>query len=110
MGLARLLLKVAVAVVVLLLLAVGAAYAMDMKVEATVVDKSCSPFGESTVTVRAKVLGVTHTAPVDTQVCAALQENNFVEYHLRSGRTSLYETEGGRCLYDTEHGLNGCAA
>ncbi|MEA3191404.1 MAG: hypothetical protein QOD77_1986 [Thermoplasmata archaeon] len=105
MALARLLLKVAVALVVLAIVAVATAYAIDMKVQASVVDKSCNPLGESTVTVRAKVLGVTHTAPVDTEVCATLQPDNFVEYRLRSGRTSLYEAEGGRCLFDTEHGL-----
>lgn len=105
MGVARLLLKLTVAIVVLAVVAVAYAYATDMEVEASVVDKECNPLGASTVTVRANLLGVTHTAPVDTQVCALLQAENFVEYRLRSGRTSLYESEGGRCLYDSEQGL-----
>ena len=96
--------------VALLVAAAGVAYAMDMPVEATVVRKS-SPclFDGNSVTVQTKLLGIEHTATgLPREPCLAANSGNFVKYHLRSGRTSLWVREGGPCIYDSVDGVGGC--
>jgi hypothetical protein len=98
----------ALAVAGLAALLAGGAYASDYGLEARVVDKRCAIFGPSSVSVETKLLGIGHTAPVPYETCAVLGAGNFIVYHVRSGRTSLYESEGGACLYDTVGGPRGC--
>lgn len=92
---------------------VGIAYAADAPIEATVVDKQCgggggdgggglTPFqGGDTVSVQTKLFNIDHTVEVSREVCLAVNKGNFVEYYVRSERTVLFETEGGKCLYDS---------
>jgi hypothetical protein len=97
--------------VVLLLAAVAAiAYASDAAVGARVTGKTepCRPFGGNEVTVQA-LFGITATVTgVPYTECLAVNAGNHVVYHIRSGRTSLYTEEGGRCIYDSEGGVGGC--
>lgn len=86
-------------VVVVVVLAVGA-YAVDYGVEATVTDTNCGASPPS-VEVRTKLLGTAHQVPVSPNQCLAIQRGNFVVYHVRSERATIYEREGGRCIYDS---------
>lgn len=82
-------------------------YSRDYRVDATVTDTRCE-VGE--VQVRTKAFGIDHTAKgVPSAACAQLEEGNFVQYRIRTQRTTVYDTEGGRCLYDSETGAN-CGA
>lgn len=108
MGLISLVIRIAVALVVLLAAVGGIAYATDYGVEATVVKKDCAA---GTLTVQAKLVPIQYTAKdIPFQTCAVVQNDNFVTYHVRTQRTSLYESEGGPCLYDTVGGPAGCPA
>ncbi|HET6399059.1 MAG TPA: hypothetical protein VFH47_05855 [Candidatus Thermoplasmatota archaeon] len=99
---------VLLALVGLAVLVAGTFYARDGAIEATVQDKSCSLFGPGAVTVKTKFLGIDHTVQgVAPEACATVQPGNYVEYHVRSQRTKLYDADGGRCLFDSERGL-GC--
>ncbi len=88
----------------------GYLYATDYAMEATVKEKSCAfpitlPDAQNQVAVRTKVFSIDHTVTdVSDAVCGILRPGNFVEYHIRSGRTVLYESEGGDCLWDSESG------
>jgi hypothetical protein len=110
----RLLLRLlvgAAALVAVLAAGAGLAYAMDMPVEATVVRKSepCKLVGSNSVTVQAKLLGIEHTVTgLEREPCLAVNSGNFVKYHIRSGRTSLWVREGGPCIYDSVDGVGGC--
>lgn len=92
-----------VAVLVVGVLGVGGyLYATDYKLEATVQDTDC---GRGDVDVKTKLFGLEHTVPdVPAQQCNLLAPGNFVEYRLRSERTTLYQSEGGACIYDSETG------
>jgi hypothetical protein len=87
----------------------GLAYATDYGVEATVVEHRCGAStllggsGAGEATVRAKMLPtVRHTVTdLPSQVCNALHDGNLVVYHVRSGRTMLYDHDGGPCVYDS---------
>lgn len=77
-------------------------YAIDFQVDATVQETDCDLLQ---VKVQTKLFGIDHTVtdlPADQ--CRAISPGNFVEYRLRTQRTTLYETEGGDCLYDSETG------
>lgn len=87
-------------VVVVVVLGVGA-YALDYGVEATVTNTDCGA-SPPMVEVRTKLLGTTHDVPVSSNQCFAIQRGNFVVYHIRTERATIYDREGGRCLYDTE--------
>lgn len=89
----------------------GGFYLSDSPIGATIIDKSCgtNPIGKtSEVTVRTvfPVPGITHTLEdFDNRICSGLRtgdDGNFAEYYLKSGRTILYEREGGLCLYDSD--------
>ena len=98
--------------IVAVLLALGALvvagammYAADYGLEATVQETRCLMSG-SEVDVKTKVFGIDHTVTgISPQACRLLQPGNFVEYHMRSQRTVLYQVEGGPCLWDTSKGL-----
>lgn len=115
MGVLKLVLLVLVGALAVAAIVAGGAFVSDAKVQATVVDKQCptpTPFGSATgqVTVRTKLFGIRYTVTdIASAQCALVQSNNFVEYHLRSQRTSLWQREGGSCIWDSVHGLNGCA-
>ncbi len=88
----------------------GVMYANDTAVGAKVVDKECkgsllSTQPQSSVTIETQfpVPGIVHTVEqVDNNACHSLTEGrSFIEYHIQSGRTILYESQGGKCLYDT---------
>jgi hypothetical protein len=111
MGLLGLAFKIAFVLVVLVVSVAGLLYASDFAVEATVVDKDCGPLlgDNGQVTVRTKLFGIEHTmGGLPASQCSLVQQDNFVEYRIRSGRTSLYESEGGRCIYDSVDGIGGC--
>lgn len=99
---------VAVAVGLLLLAGVAgvALYASDYGVEATVVEKDCA--GGPLIVVKLELTGGHRTVPLDNQQqCAIIEIGNFVEYHVRTGHTRVYEKEGGKCVYDSQTGI-GC--
>lgn len=101
-----------VASLLILLVVVGAAlYASDYAVEATVVEKSCvprsafNPGQAGGVAVETKLFGIRYTVQdIDATTCAAIQNGNFVLFRVRSQQTTLYETQGGPCIYDSVTG------
>jgi hypothetical protein len=107
-------LRIGLGVVVALVAFAGIVYATDYGVEATVVGKDCGagggvlPLSAPSVTVKTKVGALRHTQGLPAQQCAVVPVGGFVVYHIRSGRTSLYETEGGKCIYDSARGVGGC--
>jgi hypothetical protein len=111
-------LRVGLGLVVSLVAFAGIVYATDYGVEAVVVSKECGgsggspggpfPLAAPSVTVKTKLGGLRHTQSLPPQQCAVVQAGNYVVYHIRSGRTVLYDHEGGRCLYDSTGGLAGC--
>lgn len=91
---------------ILVLTAVGTGvylYASDYKVGATVQDTNCA---DNEVMVKTKQFAITHTVKdVPFTECSQLAPGSFVEYYVRSQRTTLYASEGGECLYDTQSGV-----
>ncbi len=90
----------------------GVGYAIDYGIGATVIERKCagggilggSPSGEATVRVKL-VPTMTHTVTeLPVPVCNALHEGNFVVYHVRTGRTVLFDSDGGACIYDSQTG------
>ncbi len=93
----------------------GILYASDFAVEATVIDKDCggsTPGGGlfgvaqsgNTITVKTKLFGIEHTLQdVPADQCFLVQRDNFVRYRIQSERTSIWEVEGGQCIWDTFH-------
>ena len=80
-------------------------YNKDFRVDATVQQTRC---GQGEVDVRTKMFGIDHTVSgLQPQQCGALSEGNFVEYRVKSKHTTIYEVEGGKCLYDSITGF-GC--
>lgn len=116
MNLGRLVVRVALGLLVALVAGGAIVYATDYGLEAEVVAKDCGattpggafPLAAPSVTVKTKLGGLRHTQGLPAQQCAVVQVGNFVVYHIRSGRTSLYESEGGACIYDSEGGVRGC--
>ncbi len=79
---------------------VGYLFATDQAVEATVTDKDCI-LGE--IAVKTKTFSIDHKVKeVPKQECAIIQVGNFVQYRLRTERTTIYASEGGACLYDSK--------
>jgi hypothetical protein len=85
-----------------LLLVIGLiAYWADYSVDATVT-KKVDTGSSCEITVKTKMLGITHTMKdLDAQTCFAVHEGNFVTYHIRSKHTTLFESQGGNCIYDS---------
>lgn len=73
----------------------------DSALEADVVEQRCSPVGESAVVVQTRLFGIRHAAPVSFTECQLVDVGYFVLYHVRSGHTVVYDSEGGRCIYDS---------
>lgn len=102
----------------ILLLVAGSLYLNDYGLEATVVEKSCTPPGPfgtggkaGSVTVETKLFAIRHTVQdIDATACAAIQPGNFVIYHIRTGATYLFESQGGECLYPPEAAAAGTCA
>ena len=87
-----------------LLLAALAAYTADAGFDAHVRSTHCDARG-STVNVETRWLGVDHAVRgVPYMTCLALHPGNVVTYHIRTGRTILYASDGGDCVWDTAHG------
>jgi hypothetical protein len=107
-GLIGKLIGIAIILILLVVVVGGFAYATDYKLEATVIDKDCSP-SVLEVNVKTKVGGIKHAVKVTQDKCGIIEESNFVEYYLRSERTTIYHNEGGTCIYDTKSGP-GCFA
>ena len=77
-------------------------YASDYRIDATVQQTHCER-GE--VEVKTKTLGIDHTVSgVPSQQCGALEAGNFVEYRVKSKRTTIFDAEGGQCIYDSVTG------
>jgi hypothetical protein len=89
--------------VLLFLVAVAGAalWATDYEVTADVEDTRCD-LGE--VTVRTRQLGVRHTVQeVPPTQCLLVEPGDFVQYRIRSQRTTLYDATGD-CVYDSATG------
>jgi hypothetical protein len=117
MALLAVALKVLLGLVVAVVAVAGIAYATDYGMEATVVSKDCGaggdggnpiPLSDPSVTVKTRIGELRHTQSIPATECQAIQPGNFVVYHIKSGRTSLFETEGGKCIYDSIGGVGGC--
>lgn len=109
-GLFRFLLA-AIGLLVLVLVVVGAVlYASDYAVEANVKDKQCrSALGGNFVVIQTKALAIDYTVTdIPDYQCGLVNAGNYVKYHLRSERTSIYASEGGTCIYDSVGGIGGC--
>lgn len=87
--------------------AVAIFWLSDGAIEADVVEKDCG-LARSTVTVETRWFGIRHTADVDRPQCEVVPQDGFVKYHVRSGRTVIYEAEGGECIWDTGSALGAC--
>ena len=103
-------------VTITVLLAAGAAgtagylYATDYVLKADVQDTLClgplQPDDANVVSIKTRVLGLHHdVSGLPDQQCNLLSKGNFVQYHIRTRHTTLYETEGGRCIYDSLTGV-----
>lgn len=94
-----------VLLVVVLLVATGVfLYATDYPVAAEVTEKDCEAIPNPVVTVKTKLGGLTEKVLITATECFVIQRGHFVEYHIRSERTIIYDKDpalGGRCVYDT---------
>ena len=79
-------------------------YASDRAIAADVVEKRCPAFGPGEVVSETRLFGIRHTTPVSATQCAVVPLNAYALYHLRSGHTIIYESEGGRCIWDSKIG------
>lgn len=85
----------------------GIVYATDTQLEATVTDTECrgtplSTAEQSRITVQTKWWGITHTVEdVPNDTCHKAGEGMFAQHWIRSGRTRVFLSEGGQCLYDS---------
>ncbi|MGB1698202.1 MAG: hypothetical protein ACPHK8_07360 [Thermoplasmatota archaeon] len=84
---------------------IGGLFIFDAPVGGTVEDKDCI---NNLVDVKTDFFGLTSSAEVGAAQCASIQAGNYVKYYLRSERTSIFESKGGACIYDTENGPGGC--
>lgn len=106
--------RILVAAIVLAVLVVAAIgvllYANDFAVEASVKDKQCrSIVGGNFVTVQTKLFAMDYTLTgIPDHQCSLVNSGNYVKYHLRTERTSIYASEGGTCIYDSAGGIGGC--
>lgn len=104
------------AVLAVAILIVATLYVIDHPVDARVESKQCGggiitflPQQQARVTVR--VLALDRLVTLDDlppDQCALVNDGNHVRYHIRSGRTSIWQYEGGPCIWDSLYGLFGC--
>lgn len=92
-------------------------YLTDGAVEAVVIKRpSCGLIpiggnGKVTIQTTMPVPGVEHTLEIPKDKCNMLAKDNYVRHTLRTERTSLWTKDpddGGRCIWDTNGGANGC--
>lgn len=83
-----------------IVLGVGVAYAADAPLDASIQEKNCAA-SQPTVGIVTDLFRITHTLKMTHDKCSAIQEGNFVRYHLRSGHTQIYSTKGGACVFDS---------
>lgn len=101
------------AILLVVVLGLGVAWfvATDQPIDATVKEKRCNgPLGTNEVVVQTKWFGIKNTVQVDHQQCVLVPQDGFVRYHVRSGHTIIYETEGGTCVWDSKVGPCGAQA
>lgn len=94
--------KIALAVgglVLALLLLALALYAMDYGMGATVTDKGQDSQGRYIV-LTTDLLGIEVTRYLPATQWAAVQEGFYVVYHVKSGHTEVYASEGGRLIWE----------
>jgi hypothetical protein len=85
----------------LLAVAGSALWATDYTVKADVQETRCDA---SEVTVRTRQFGVEHTVlDVPLTQCLLLEPGDYVEYRIRTQRTTLYDADG-ECIYDSSTG------
>lgn len=89
--------------------AVAYLYAKDQGFGAHVTGKSCKgPLASDSanrVDLRTTFLSIDRSVyDVPDGPCALIGEGNFVEHHIRSRHTIIYESEGGDCIYDSQRG------
>lgn len=90
---------------VALTVVLGAAwYVADGRIDADVENKTCS-FGGSSVTVVTRLFDITKVQSIQYQECLMVPQGGYVQYYIRSGRTVIWDSEGGDCIWDT--GRNG---
>ena len=85
-------------------------YATDFTLKADVKDKLClGPLAAddgNAVSIKTRLMGFDHDVRgIPDQQCQLLSEGNYVEYRVRSRHTTLYEEEGGKCIYDSVTGV-----
>jgi hypothetical protein len=88
----------------------GYLYATDAILKADVKGTLClgplQPDDDNTISVKTRLLGLDHDVTgVPDQECQLVDQGNYVEYHVRSRHTTLYERQGGKCIYDTLTGV-----
>jgi hypothetical protein len=88
----------------------GYLYATDYVLKADVQDTLClgplQPDDSNVVSVKTRTFGFGHDVKgIPDQQCQLLSSGNYVEYHLRTKHTTLYEREGGKCIYDSLTGV-----
>lgn len=99
----QILVSVLGAAVFLALLTAFALWALDYQVDGTVTKTDCS---RGDVTVHMRLFGMTHTVTgVPTTECLLLKPGNYVQYHIRTAHTRLFDSEGGDCIYDSVTGI-----
>jgi len=100
MGLVGTIVRVALIVVVVVVALGGFLFATDYGLAATITKKDCSS-NPPTITAKTNSFGIVHTMPVSGQQCGIIQPGNYVIYHIRSQHTTVYDRQGGRCMFDT---------
>lgn len=89
------------ALLFLVAVAGAALWATDYAIQADVEAKRCDL---SQVTVRARQIGIEHTVEdVPLAQCLLVEPGDFVEYRIRTQRTTLYDATGA-CVYDSATG------
>lgn len=89
------------AVLFLAAVAGGILWATDYEVKADVEETRCDV---SQVTVRTRQFGVVHTVDdVPLTQCLLVEPGDYVEYRIRTQRTTLYDANGD-CVYDSIQG------
>lgn len=88
----------------------GYLYATDYVLKADVKDTLClgplQPDDANVVSVKTRAFGLGHDVKgIPDDECRLLAKGNFVEYHIRTKHTTLYEREGGKCIYDSLTGV-----
>ncbi|HVL49571.1 MAG TPA: hypothetical protein VM889_13530 [Candidatus Thermoplasmatota archaeon] len=90
-------------VVLILVLGGGYAWTSDYGFEATVTEKRATSDG-GVIVLTPKVLPTTVEQNLAREAFCMIKVGNFVVYNIQSERVRVYESEGGRIIYDTANG------